>query len=158
MTTLIKILLAFSFLLVSCTDKKHDQLVVAKVNSDILSAKDFANLLIKKIHNFSSIDLKSDKDLILIKLKIVDDFILDSISNHWAKEKKIIITTKEVNKKQYLIPYFISAHPGSTDKDMLNLALWLKENNFKVDQVQNFYPSQLATASTMFATERNPLK
>ena len=66
--------------------------------------------------------------------------------------------SKEAGKKQYLIPYFISAHPGSTDKDMLNLALWLKENNFKVDQVQNFYPSPMATASTMFATERNPLK
>lgn len=66
--------------------------------------------------------------------------------------------SKEAGKKQYLIPYFISAHPGSTDRDMLNLALWLKENNFKVDQVQNFYPSPMATASTMFATERNPLK
>jgi uncharacterized radical SAM protein YgiQ len=66
--------------------------------------------------------------------------------------------SKEAGKKQYLIPYFISAHPGSTDKDMMNLALWLKENNFKVDQVQNFYPSPMATASTMYATERNPLK
>nr|WP_243469375.1 YgiQ family radical SAM protein [Bermanella marisrubri] len=66
--------------------------------------------------------------------------------------------SKEAGKKQYLIPYFISAHPGSTDKDMMNLALWLKENNFKVDQVQNFYPSPMATATTMYATERNPLK
>ena len=66
--------------------------------------------------------------------------------------------SKEAGKKQYLIPYFISAHPGSTDKDMMHLAIWLKENNFKVDQVQNFYPSPMATASTMFATERNPLK
>jgi uncharacterized radical SAM protein YgiQ len=66
--------------------------------------------------------------------------------------------SKAAGKKQYLIPYFISAHPGSTDKDMLNLALWLKENSFKIDQVQNFYPSPMATASTMYATERNPLK
>ena len=66
--------------------------------------------------------------------------------------------SKAAGKKQYLIPYFISAHPGSTDKDMMNLALWLKENNFKIDQVQNFYPSPMATASTMYATERNPLK
>ena len=66
--------------------------------------------------------------------------------------------SKQAGKKQYLIPYFISAHPGSTDRDMMNLALWLKENNFKIDQVQNFYPSPMATASTMFATERNPLK
>ncbi len=66
--------------------------------------------------------------------------------------------SKEAGKQQYLIPYFISAHPGSTDQDMLNLALWLKDNNFKVDQVQNFYPSPMATASTMYYTERNPLK
>jgi len=66
--------------------------------------------------------------------------------------------SKAAGKKQYLIPYFISAHPGSTDKDMLNLALWLKENSFKIDQVQNFYPSPMATASTMYATGRNPLK
>jgi uncharacterized radical SAM protein YgiQ len=61
-------------------------------------------------------------------------------------------------KKQYLIPYFISAHPGTTDKDMVNLALWLKENNFKLDQVQNFYPSPLANATTLYHTELNSLK
>jgi len=66
--------------------------------------------------------------------------------------------SKEAGKEQYLIPYFISAHPGSTDKDMMNLALWLKQNGFRVDQVQNFYPSPMATASTMYYTERNPLK
>ena len=66
--------------------------------------------------------------------------------------------SKAAGKKQYLIPYFISAHPGSTDRDMMNLALWLKDNKFKIDQVQNFYPSPMATASTMYATERNPLK
>ncbi len=66
--------------------------------------------------------------------------------------------SKEAGKEQYLIPYFISAHPGSTDRDMMNLALWLKENGFRVDQVQNFYPSPMATATTMYYTERNPLK
>lgn len=66
--------------------------------------------------------------------------------------------SKEAGKEQYLIPYFISAHPGSTDRDMMNLALWLKQNSFRVDQVQNFYPSPMATASTMYYTERNPLK
>lgn len=64
----------------------------------------------------------------------------------------------EAGKEQYLIPYFISAHPGSTDKDMMHLALWLKQNGFRVDQVQNFYPSPMATATTMYYTERNPLK
>jgi len=66
--------------------------------------------------------------------------------------------SKLAGKKQYLIPYFISAHPGTTDRDMVNLALWLKENNFKLDQVQNFYPSPLANATTLYHTELNSLR
>ncbi|GMR06028.1 MAG: YgiQ family radical SAM protein [Gammaproteobacteria bacterium] len=66
--------------------------------------------------------------------------------------------SKEAGKEQYLIPYFISAHPGTTDEDMLNLALWLKSNNFRLDQVQAFLPTPLAIASAMYHTERNPLK
>ncbi|MDH5393083.1 MAG: YgiQ family radical SAM protein [Gammaproteobacteria bacterium] len=61
-------------------------------------------------------------------------------------------------KEQYLIPYFISAHPGTTDEDMLNLALWLKKNNFRPDQVQAFLPTPLAIASAMYHTGKNPLK
>lgn len=66
--------------------------------------------------------------------------------------------SKEVGKKQYLIPYFIAAHPGTTDEDMVNLALWLKRNKFRADQVQTFYPSPMATATAMYHSERNPLK
>ena len=66
--------------------------------------------------------------------------------------------SKEAGKKQYLIPYFISAHPGSTNEDMMSLSLWLKNNGFRVDQVQNFYPSPMASATTMYYTEKNPLK
>jgi len=65
--------------------------------------------------------------------------------------------SKEAGKQQYLIPYFISAHPGTTDRDMVNLALWLKENRFKLDQVQNFYPSPLANATAIYHTERDSL-
>ena len=65
--------------------------------------------------------------------------------------------SKLAGKKQYLIPYFISAHPGTTDRDMINLALWLKKNDFKLDQVQNFYPSPLANATTLYHTELNSL-
>jgi uncharacterized radical SAM protein YgiQ len=61
-------------------------------------------------------------------------------------------------KKQYLIPYFIAAHPGTRDEDMMNLALWLKQNGFKADQVQTFYPSPMATATAMYHTDLNPLK
>ena len=66
--------------------------------------------------------------------------------------------SKEADKEQYLIPYFIAAHPGSTIEDMISLALWLKENDFRLDQVQNFYPSPMATATAMYHSERNPLK
>lgn len=66
--------------------------------------------------------------------------------------------SKEAGKKQYLIPYFISAHPGSTNQDMMHLSLWLKQNKFRVDQVQNFYPSPMASATTMYFTGKNPLK
>jgi uncharacterized radical SAM protein YgiQ len=66
--------------------------------------------------------------------------------------------SKEVGKKQYLIPYFIAAHPGTKDEDMLNMALWLKKNNFEVDQVQTFYPSPMSLATAMYFSERNPLK
>ncbi|WP_117234798.1 YgiQ family radical SAM protein [Vibrio maerlii] len=66
--------------------------------------------------------------------------------------------SQEAGKKQYLIPYFISAHPGTEDEDMLNLALWLKRNNFECDQVQNFYPSPMCNATSMYYSETNPLK
>ncbi|WP_395404347.1 YgiQ family radical SAM protein [Pseudoduganella sp. UC29_106] len=63
----------------------------------------------------------------------------------------------EAGKKQYLIPYFIAAHPGATDEDMLNLALWLKKNNFRLDQVQTFMPTPMAMASAMYHSRKNPL-
>ncbi|MGV3345540.1 YgiQ family radical SAM protein [Enterobacteriaceae bacterium LUAb1] len=65
--------------------------------------------------------------------------------------------SKEAGKEQYLIPYFIASHPGTTDEDMVNLALWLKKNRFRLDQVQNFYPSPMASATTMYHSGKNPL-
>ena len=64
----------------------------------------------------------------------------------------------EAGKQQYLIPYFIAAHPGTSDQDMLQLALWLKRNGFRLDQVQTFLPTPLAIATAMWHTEKNPLK
>jgi radical SAM superfamily enzyme YgiQ (UPF0313 family) len=66
--------------------------------------------------------------------------------------------SKEAGKEQYLIPYFIAAHPGTTDEDMMNLSLWLKRNNFRLDQVQNFLPTPLALATAMWHTGKNPLR
>jgi uncharacterized radical SAM protein YgiQ len=64
----------------------------------------------------------------------------------------------KAGKEQYLIPYFIAAHPGSDDEDMMNLALWLKKYKFKPDQVQTFYPSPMALATAMYYSGKNPLK
>ena len=66
--------------------------------------------------------------------------------------------SREAGKEQYLVPYFIAAHPGTTLTDMLNLALWLKRNGFRLDQVQTFLPTPMALASTMYHTQRNPLR
>jgi uncharacterized radical SAM protein YgiQ len=63
----------------------------------------------------------------------------------------------EAGKKQYLIPYFIAAHPGTSDEDMMNLAVWLKRNGFRADQVQTFYPGPMATATAMYHTGKDPL-
>ncbi|MDH4391510.1 MAG: YgiQ family radical SAM protein [Aquabacterium sp.] len=64
----------------------------------------------------------------------------------------------EAGKQQFLVPYFIAAHPGTSDEDMMHLALWLKRHGFRADQVQTFYPSPMASATAMYHTGRNPLK
>ncbi|MFM8333511.1 MAG: YgiQ family radical SAM protein [Candidatus Methylumidiphilus sp.] len=66
--------------------------------------------------------------------------------------------SKQAGKEQYLIPYFIAGHPGTTDEDMLNLAVWLKRNGFRADQVQAFLPSPMATATAMWHSGKNPLR
>lgn len=64
----------------------------------------------------------------------------------------------KAGKKYFLIPYFIAAHPGCTDEDMMNLALWLKKNGYRADQVQTFTPTPMAMATAMYYSGRNPLK
>jgi len=68
------------------------------------------------------------------------------------------LAAKKAGKEYYLIPYFIAAHPGTSDEDMMNLALWLKKSNLRADQVQTFLPSPMSLASAMYYSERNPLK
>ena len=80
------------------------------------------------------------------------------MGSYYAFKRLFEKFSKAAGKKQYLIPYFIAAHPGSTDEDMVNLALWLKRNKFRVDQVQTFYPSPMALATAMYHSGRNPLK
>ena len=66
--------------------------------------------------------------------------------------------SQSAGKEQYLIPYFIAAHPGTTDEDMLELALWLKKNGYRADQVQAFLPGPMATATAMYHSGKNPLR
>jgi len=80
------------------------------------------------------------------------------IGNYYRFKELFEKYSKQADKEQYLIPYFISSHPGTTDEDMLSLAIWLKDNNFKPDQVQQFIPTPMALASAMYHTGVNPLK
>lgn len=88
----------------------------------------------------------------------LDLMMKPGIGTYYEFKKMFDRYSKEAGKEQYLIPYFIAAHPGCEDEDMLNLALWLKQNKFRVDQVQTFYPSPMSLATTMYHGERNPLK
>ena len=88
----------------------------------------------------------------------LDKMMKPEIGSYYEFKKMFDKFSKEVGKKQYLIPYFIAAHPGCDDEDMINLALWLKENDFKVDQVQTFYPSPMSLATAMYHSRHNPLK
>ena len=64
----------------------------------------------------------------------------------------------QAGKVQHLIPYFIAAHPGCTDEDMLRLALWLKAKGIRPDQVQTFTPTPLSLATAMYHSRKNPMK
>jgi uncharacterized radical SAM protein YgiQ len=87
----------------------------------------------------------------------LDKMMKPGIGTYDAFKKLFDKYSKEAGKEQYLIPYFIAAHPGCTDEDMINLALWCKQNDFRPDQVQTFYPSPMALATAMYHSDRNPL-
>ncbi len=80
------------------------------------------------------------------------------IGSYDAFKKLFDEAAKKAGKKYFLIPYFIAAHPGTTDEDMMNLALWLKKNGYRADQVQTYLPSPMALSTAMYHTGFNPLK
>ncbi len=88
----------------------------------------------------------------------LDKMMKPGIGSYYKFKQLFDRFSQLAGKEQYLIPYFIAAHPGTTDQDMLNLALWLKQNDFRPDQVQAFLPTPLAPASAMYHSGRNPLK
>ena len=71
--------------------------------------------------------------------------------------KKFFDLTHKAGKEQYLVPYLMSSHPGSTLNDAVKLALYLKENNYAPEQVQDFYPTPGTASTAMYYTGINPL-
>ena len=87
----------------------------------------------------------------------LDHMMKPGISTYDAFKKMFDKYSKEAGKEQYLIPYFIAAHPGTTEMDMLNLAVWLKKNGFRADQVQAYLPSPMSAAAAMWHSGKNTL-
>lgn len=71
--------------------------------------------------------------------------------------KRFFELTKEAGKEQYLVPYLMSSHPGSTLADAIELALYLKRNGYAPEQVQDFYPTPGTASTVMYYTGLNPL-
>lgn len=98
-------------------------------------------------------------------LKVAPEHISDKVLYYMRKpEKKVFLEfaekykkiNEELGLKQYLIPYLISSHPGSTLDDAIELALFLKKFGFVPDQVQDFYPTPATLATCMYYTELDP--
>ena len=99
-------------------------------------------------------------------LKVAPEHISDRVLRHMHKPGRRVFETfcrkyeaenRRIGKKQYLIPYFISSHPGCTLKDACELSLFLKENGFVPDQVQDFYPTPGTLSTCMFYTGIDPV-
>ena len=99
------------------------------------------------------------------QLKVAPEHCSDNVLKHMGKppfkvyrkfEKRFYELTKSVDKKQYLVPYLMSSHPGSTINDAIELALFLKRNNLHPEQVQDFYPTPGTVSTCMFYTGMDP--
>ncbi len=99
------------------------------------------------------------------QLKVAPEHCSDRVLRHMGKpgiavynkfEKRFYELTKSVGKKQYLVPYLMSSHPGSTKKDAIELAVFLKKHNLHPEQVQDFYPTPGTVSTCMFYTGLDP--
>ena len=76
--------------------------------------------------------------------------VFDSFADEYKK------INKHLGLKQYMIPYFISSHPGCTLQDAVELALYMKKTGFVPDQVQDFYPTPGTLSTCIYYTEKDP--
>lgn len=99
------------------------------------------------------------------QLKVAPEHVSQNVLKHMGKPRKEVYNkfcekfydiTKKVGKEQYLVPYLMSSHPGSTLNDALELALYLKEHKLNPQQVQDFYPTPGTTSTCMFYTGLDP--
>jgi uncharacterized radical SAM protein YgiQ len=99
------------------------------------------------------------------QLKVAPEHISNNVLDYMQKphhelyEKfvaKYYSINKEFNKNQFLVPYFMSSHPGSKLEDAIELAIYLKKNNLRVDQVQDFYPTPGTLSTCMYYTGIDP--
>ena len=100
------------------------------------------------------------------QLKVAPEHISDNVLKYIGKPSvkvyqefsdKFYSITKSINKKQYLVPYLMSSHPGSTLQDAILLTLYLKRNKVKPEQVQDFYPTPATVSTCMFYSGYDPL-
>ncbi|MBR5218787.1 MAG: YgiQ family radical SAM protein [Clostridia bacterium] len=100
------------------------------------------------------------------QLKVAPEHVSDRVLKHMGKpssdvykrfSKKYYDINKKIGKEQYLVPYLMSSHPGSSLADAIELALFLKGNNLRPQQVQDFYPTPATISTAMFYTGLDPL-
>ena len=87
---------------------------------------------------------------------VLDKMGKPHIESYLKFARKFYKTTKEIGKEQYLVPYLMSSHPGSTINDAVELALFLKRENIRPEQVQDFYPTPGTISTCMFYTGLDP--
>ena len=99
------------------------------------------------------------------QLKVAPEHVSQNVLKHMGKPRKEVYNkfcekfyniTKKVGKEQYLVPYLMSSHPGSTLSDALELALYLRDNKLNPQQVQDFYPTPGTASTCMFYTGLDP--
>lgn len=99
------------------------------------------------------------------QLKVAPEHVSSNVLKHMGKPsgdvykkfaQKFKLVNQRLGMKQYLVPYLMSSHPGSTLNDAIELALFLKENNMNPQQVQDFYPTPGSISTAMFYTGIDP--
>jgi uncharacterized radical SAM protein YgiQ len=91
------------------------------------------------------------------KKDVLDRMKKPGIESYERFVEQFSCASEAAGKEQHLVPYFISGHPGSTLRDMVELAVYLKKNDLRPRQVQDFIPTPMAVATTMFHTGIDPL-